>query len=294
MQVPGVRCRADPRGRAAETVLDRPARDPRRRSRRHARARRRGSLCRPARRRGGGREVRRRRRRGAAGCASNTRCCPRCSMPKRRCGRRAPVLHDKGAEARISIRSATSSPRSTGPAATSIEASPRPTSCMRKPTRRIGFSTRRWRPTRRIALARRRRRAQYPLQHPGAVPDPRRDSPGCSISTGQGARVLRAGRRRVRRQAGDPDRGHRRAGGAADRAPGEARADARGAVHGTTTRHPMKVTVKAGARTRRRIDRVADSRGVATPARTAITVPADSPSCVRRIDRASIAAPTRR
>ena len=60
----------------------------------------------------------------------------------------APVLHDKGAEARILDPSATSSPGSTGPAATSIEALPKPISCMRKPTRRIGFSTRRWKPTR--------------------------------------------------------------------------------------------------------------------------------------------------
>ena len=80
-----------------ETVLDRPARDPRRRSRRHARARRRGSLCRPARRRGGGRErgvggggmpqAAGRIRAAARGVRSRSR---RCGRARRSCTTRAP------------------------------------------------------------------------------------------------------------------------------------------------------------------------------------------------------------
>ena len=48
--------------------------------------------------------------------------------------------------------------------------------------------------------------------------------------TGQGPSVLRTGRRRLRRQAGDADRRYRRAGGAQDRASGPARVDAGRAV----------------------------------------------------------------
>ncbi len=51
------------------------------------------------------------------------------------------------------------------------------------------------------------------------------------LAAGQGAGVLRTRRRRLRRQAGDVRRGHSGAGRAQDRAAGEVRTDARGAVH---------------------------------------------------------------
>ena len=51
------------------------------------------------------------------------------------------------------------------------------------------------------------------------------------LPPGQGARVLRARRRRLWRQAGDVRRGHSGARRAEDRTAGQARADPRGAVH---------------------------------------------------------------
>ena len=55
---------------------------------------------------------------------------------------------------------------------------------------------------------------------PGAVPRPRRAARAVRAAPGARARLHRAGRRRLRRQAGDVHRGPRRARGAAHRAPG--------------------------------------------------------------------------
>ena len=206
-----------------ETGLDGPGR--------HPRARRRRALHRPE-----GRRRRRRqrgRRRGGLprGSRSTTRSCRRCSIPSRRSRPARPCcIPTRRRRTASPMRSATSSPRSTANSATSPRRSPRPPSPRghlhdpARPACRAGDP-------RRARLARRGRRAQRPLQHAGAVPDPAGAGATSSICTGQGPGVLRTGRRRLRRQAGDVRRGHSRAGRAQDRAAGQAGADARGAVH---------------------------------------------------------------
>ena len=59
-----------------------------------------------------------------------------------------------------------------------------------------------------------------------------------------------AGRRRLRRQAGDADRGRRRAGGAAPGRPVQLEFTREEQFTAATTRHPMRITVQAGARPR--------------------------------------------
>ncbi len=66
-------------------------------------------------------------------------------------------------------------------------------------------------------LARRAGPAGVAHQHPGAVPGPRRDLPSVRPGPRRRARVRAPGRGRLRRQAGDAHRGHRRAGRAAAR-----------------------------------------------------------------------------
>ena len=89
--------------------------------------------------------------------------------------------------------------------------------------------------------------------------------------SGQGPRVLRAHGRRLRRQAGNAGRGHRRACRAQDRAAGQARIHPRGAVH---RRHhaPSHARAHQGRRAPRRLAsppwRCTSSP---TPAPTAIT-----------------------
>ena len=67
--------------------------------------------------------------------------------------------------------------------------------------------------------------------------------------SGEGARVLRARRRRLRRQAGNAGRGHRRAGRRCRPAGrSSSNSPARSSSSAPPTRHPMRVRVKAGAR----------------------------------------------
>ncbi len=123
----------------------------------------------------------------------------------------------------------------------------------------------------------RRRAAGAADVDPGPVPHPRRDRPGLRPGQGPGAGGREAGRRRLRRQAGDADRGHRRAGGAAHRTAGPARADPRGGVHrgdhpapdgghGDAGRDPRRDADRAGARRHGRHRRVRQPRaGRAVP-----------------------------
>ena len=157
----------------------------------------------------------------------------------------APILHDKGGDGstRQHLRR---HPRRGRQRRGRLRA--RPTPSTRGPTRRSRSSTRTWRRTARSpgaattagftsAPARRRRSS------------PSRSSATCSgcVRT-QRPRLHRAGRRRLRRQAGDAHRGPVRAGRAEDRPPGEMGVHARGAVHRRDDPPPDEDHVKLGAK----------------------------------------------
>ena len=93
-----------------------------------------------------------------------------------------------------------------------------------RPARRAGNP---WRPR----LGRCGRLPQRALQHAGAVPDAARAGGYLRSRARQGAGVLRARRRRLRRQAGDVRRGYPGAGRAEDRTAGQARTHPRGTIH---------------------------------------------------------------
>ena len=94
-------------------------------------------------------------------------------------------------------------------------------------------------------------------------------------ATGPGAGVHRAGRRRLRRQAGDADRGPRRAGRAAHRAAGAATSSpATRSSPRTAVRHPMRVAVDPRApRRTAMLTAMKRRRARPTPAPTATTGP---------------------
>ena len=80
-------------------------------------------------------------------------------------------------------------------------------------------------------LARRSAPAQYAVEHADAVSDAAGAVRPVRSRSGKGPRVLRAHGRRLRRQAGDAGRGHRRARRAQDRRTGQARIHPRGTIH---------------------------------------------------------------
>ena len=162
----------------------------------------------------------------------------------------APLVHaDKGPEARIADPGETWPARCTaeiGDVDGGVRRRPRST---RRRSRPIACSTSTWRPTRRSPGSTTtgglvvRTSSQTPFLTRDALcrlfelpPRPR-------------PRVHRPGGRRLRRQAGDADRGHRRAGGAALRPAGAAGAHPRGGVH--RHHHPprdARSRVKVGRR----------------------------------------------
>ena len=214
----------DPPECAATPLLHRPAREPAGRSRRHPHARRRHAVRRPAGRRGGRRHGRGRRGGLPPDQGASTTCCQRSSIPNRPGQPGAPILHpellpaDRVLEADRNV----------------IAASMTASAVTRRRARRVcGHRVRHLadptdfarpaRNPRRPRLDRRGRAAGAADQLAGAVPGPRRVVPAAGPAEGQGAGIHQAGRRRVRRQAGDPHRGPGRARGAAYRPPGQLR-----------------------------------------------------------------------
>ena len=115
------------------------------------------------------------------------------------------------------------------------------------------------------------RPAQSALEHAGAVPHAAGTCRALRARSRQGARVLRARRRRLRRQAGNAGRGHRRARRAEDRQAGEARIHPRGAVHRRDHAASDARARQGGRQARRHAHRLADCASSPTPAPTAIT-----------------------
>ena len=101
LAVPGVARRLHLGGRAAEAVHHGQPRRLPRRPQRHLHAGQRRPLRRAASGRGGGRDRGRRRGRLPAARRWSTRCCPRSSIPRRRCAPGRRVVHDRGSERRI-------------------------------------------------------------------------------------------------------------------------------------------------------------------------------------------------
>ena len=230
-----------------------------RRSRRHPRARRRRALRRAA----GGRRRRRqrsRRRRGLPaargrlrGAAGGVRPRGGDARPARRC------CTDKGRKPHRRPAAQRRRRGRTAASATSKQASPRPTSCTRAPTSRSVSSTRRWRPTARSpgvdadGVLNVRSSTQVPFLTRRALCDlfdldPDQVRVFCErVGGGFGGKQEML------------DRGHRGAGGAQTGRPVQLEFTREEQFIATTTRHPMRVAVKAGARTRRHADRAADA-----------------------------------
>ena len=246
---PRRRRRVHPRGRPAPPVLDRAARAAARRSGRHCGCS--TTSCATSasasprwspRRRGGRGGVPR-------SSASTTTSCPPSSTPKRR-----------GARARrCCIPTWTRDDRVAEASRNVVARAPR----RLRGRRRRGARGERGDRARHVAdaarhpraardprldrLARRRRAARHPLQHPGAVPHPRRTRAHLRPAARPRARLRGAGRRRLRRQAGDLHRGPRGAGGAATGRPVAYEFSRTEEFPRASLRHPMRVTVSLGA-----------------------------------------------
>ena len=143
----------------------------------------------------------------------------------------APLLHDKGPGSAHSRPQAQSGRRR---AWQFRRRRKRLCASRRHPRRHLLLSAHSARPSRNALRHRLDRRARPPeraLQHAGAVPHAHRTGARVRARPGKSARVLRTRRRRLRRQAGNDGRGHRRAGGAENRQAGENRIHPRGTVH---------------------------------------------------------------
>ena len=222
---PGRRRGVHPPRRPRAPLLDRPARERGRRPRRHPAARRRRAPRRPAGRRGRRRDRRDRRGRVPAASASSTRSCPPSSTPssprtpgapahppgpharrpggRRRAQRRSPTIHD-------GLRRRRRGPRGERGITVSGTGAPSASSHAQLETHgSIGWLD---------------DDGRLVIRTSTQVPFLMRDEL-CrlfDLPAGPRAGLHRPGRRRLRRQAGDPHRGPRRPRGAAHRAAGRA------------------------------------------------------------------------